>query len=95
MVKSIAVAENGKWWDLIFDDGILTIETLSSPKIPVLTWRTFGTPNSVNKQELVSPNDQADPQPGQRPPSNAETAQTTSDAKTETPTAVRSSDWLD
>ena len=57
MVKSVAVAENGKWWDLIFDDGILTIETLSSPKIPVLVWRTFGTPNSVNKQELVLPNE--------------------------------------
>ena len=48
-------------------------------------------PNSVNKQEIVSPNDQADPQPGQRPPNNSENTQVTNDAKTKTPTAVGSS----
>ena len=39
----------------------------------------------------LPPNDQADPQPGQRPPSIAETAQTPSDVKTEPLTAVGSS----
>ena len=42
----------------------------------------------------MASNDQADPQPGQRPQDNAEIAQTYNDTKPEALTAVGSSDWL-
>ena len=55
------------------------------------------SPNSVNKQEIVSPNDQADPQPGQRTLKNKGNTMKTQNEKTETLTAVGSSalfgDW--
>ena len=55
---------------------------------------TQDIPGGLPRRVRFLSNDQADPQPGQRPQDNAETIQTTNDAKLEPLTAVGSSALL-